>query len=64
MKAKEVLKILNIARTTLYNYTKEGKIKVTQLDNGYYDEDSVYKLIKKINELMLFMLEYLLINKK
>lgn len=47
MKAKEVLKILNIARTTLYNYTKEGKIKVTQLDNGYYDEDSVYKLIKK-----------------
>ncbi len=49
MKAKEVLKLLDISRATLYNYTKDGKIKVTQLDNGYYDydEDSVYKLIKK-----------------
>ena len=49
MKAKEVLKILQISRTTLYNYTKEGKIKVTPLENGYYDydEESVYQLIKK-----------------
>lgn len=49
MKAKEVLKLLNISRATLYNYTKDGKIKVTQLDNGYYDydEESVFKIIKK-----------------
>lgn len=49
MKAKEVMKLLNISRSTLYNYTKEGKIKVTELDNGYYDydEESVFKVIKK-----------------
>jgi putative resolvase len=49
MKAKEVLKILNISRATLYNYTKDGKIKVKKLDNGYYeyDEESVFKIIKK-----------------
>ena len=49
MKAKEVLKLLNISRATLYNYTKNGKIKVQLLDNGYYDYDevSVYKIIKK-----------------
>lgn len=49
MKAKEVLKLLNISRATLYNYTKDKKIKVIQLDNGYYDydEESVFKIIKK-----------------
>ena len=49
MKAKEVMKLLNISRATLFNYTKDGKIKVTKLDNGYYeyDEASVFKIIKK-----------------
>jgi len=49
MKAKEVLKILDISRITLYNYTKEGKIKATKLSNGYYDydEQSVLKIINK-----------------
>lgn len=51
MKAKEVLKILNISRTTLYNYTRNGILKTTKLDNGYYDydEDSVFKILKKDN---------------
>jgi predicted site-specific integrase-resolvase len=49
MKAYEVMKLLQISRGTLYNYTKDGKIKVNKLDNGYYDydEDSVFKIIKK-----------------
>jgi predicted site-specific integrase-resolvase len=49
MKAKEVLKILNISRITLYTYTKEGKIKATKMNNGCYDydEQSVLKIIKK-----------------
>ena len=49
MKAKEVLKFLNISRTTLYYYTRDGIIKTTKLDNGYYDYDeaSVFKILKK-----------------
>lgn len=49
MKAKDVIKILKISRSTLYNYTRDGIIKATLLDNGYYDydEDSVFKIIKK-----------------
>ena len=49
MRAKEVMKILNICRSTLYKYTKEETIKSVQLDNGYYDfdEKSVYSLLKK-----------------
>ena len=51
MKSKEVLQLLGISRVTLYKYVKNGTIKVTQLDNGYYDYDqkSVFKLIKKEN---------------
>ena len=50
MKAKEVMKLMNISRTTLFYYTKNGKIKVTKFDNGYYDydEESVFKLFLKI----------------
>lgn len=49
MKSKDVLRLLKISRATLYNYTKSGKIKSTRLDNGYfdYDQDSVFKIIKK-----------------
>ncbi len=49
MKAKQVLKLLNIHRVTLYNYVKSGTVSVTKLDNGTYDydENSVFKLMKK-----------------
>jgi predicted site-specific integrase-resolvase len=38
-----------MSRSNLYNYTKEGKIKVSKLSNGYYDydEESIFKLINK-----------------
>ena len=51
MKAREVMKLLNICRTTLYLYTKNNIIKYTKLSNGYYDydEQSVLKFIKKDN---------------
>lgn len=39
MKAKEVLKLLNISRVTLYTYVKKGIIKTRLLSNGYYDYD-------------------------
>jgi len=48
MKAKEVLKILQITRQTLSTYVRNGKIKVLLLDNGRYRYDplSVYSLAK------------------
>ena len=48
MKAKEVMKVLNICRTTLYNYTKDRTLKSVKLSNGYYDYDekSVYDFMK------------------
>ena len=53
MKAKDVLKILGVSRQTLYNYVKQGKIKVSSVYNKNfyeYDDDSVYALIGKTNE--------------
>lgn len=53
MKAKDVLKILGISRQTLYNYLKQGKIKVSSVYNKNfyeYDDDSIYALIGKKNE--------------
>ena len=49
MKSKDVLKFLDISRVTLCKYVKNGSIKVTPLDNGYYDydEESVFKFAKK-----------------
>lgn len=51
MKAREVMKLLNICRTTLYHYTKDNIIKHNKLSNGYYDYDehSVLQFIKKDN---------------
>ena len=46
MKAKEVMKVLNICRTTLSNYVKAGTIKCSKLSNGYYNEKSVYDFMK------------------
>lgn len=48
MKAKDVLKLLNIHRQTLHTYVKTGKIKIKSIINKYhyeYDDDSVYALI-------------------
>ena len=47
MKAKDVLKILNITRPTLTKYIKENKIKVDSVINGQYvyNDESVYSLI-------------------
>ena len=49
MKCKEVLKLLKITRQTLNKYKKEGRIKTTQLPNGYfeYDKNDVYKILNK-----------------
>lgn len=47
MKAKNVLKILNITRPTLTKYVRENKIKVDSVINGQYvyNDESVYSLI-------------------
>ena len=49
MKSKEVLKILRISRATLVKYVKQGKIKVTELYNGFYEynDKDVYNIINK-----------------
>lgn len=51
MKSKDVLQLLQVSRATLYKYVKNGSIKVTELENGYYDYDKedVMKLLKKDN---------------
>ncbi len=48
-KSKEVLELLQITRSTLTKYVKEGIIKIEVLPNGGYDYDkeSVYKLFNK-----------------
>lgn len=47
MKAKDVLKILNITRPTLTKYVKEHKVKVDSVINGQYvyNDESIYSLI-------------------
>lgn len=47
MKAKEVIKILNISRPTLYKYVKQGLIKIDSNINGKYryNAESVYNLL-------------------
>lgn len=47
MKAKDVLKILNITRPTLCSYLKQGIIKAIKTPKGHYiyDEDSVLAVI-------------------
>ena len=49
MKANEVMKILQISRSTLLRWRKEGILKANKLPSGQYDwdEDSVYALINK-----------------
>jgi len=49
MKAKEVLRLLNITRPTLTKYVKSGLIKINSQINGQYDydEESVFNLLNK-----------------
>lgn len=52
MKAGQVMDILNISRSTLYNYTSSGKIRITKLENGLndYSDEDVYRLANKSRE--------------
>ena len=47
MKAKEVMKILGITRTSLHNYITRGWIRYETMPNGYhnYNDDDVYAFI-------------------
>lgn len=49
MKANEVMKALQISRSTLLRWRKEGILKAKKLPSGQYDwdEDSVFELINK-----------------
>lgn len=49
MKANNVLKILRISRSSLYNYVKSDLIQAIRLPTGRldYDEQSVYKFLNK-----------------
>ena len=46
MKAKEVMKILEITRPTLCKYVKQGLVKVDCKINGQYryNDESVYQI--------------------
>lgn len=60
LRSSDVCKLLNISRTALSFYVRDGKIKVTKKENGRYDydDDSVYALrnqrIRKQSYLYLF----------
>ena len=45
MKSKQVLKILKVTRPTLTKYVKNGRIKVKEMPNGFYEynDDDVFK---------------------
>lgn len=49
MKAKDVMRVLQISRATLYRYVKAGTIKVDCEINGQYryNAESVYSLLGK-----------------
>ena len=49
MKARDVMRVLNITRPTLCAYVKKGLIKIDSEINGQYkyNRESVYKLMEK-----------------
>jgi len=51
MRARQVLKLLQISRTTLYRYVQKNFIKVSRNKNGYYDYDrvSVFNFLNQQN---------------
>lgn len=52
MRAKDVMKILDISRTTLYRYVKKGLIKIDSEINGryIYNKNSVFALLKGVHK--------------
>jgi len=54
VKAADVMRILQISRSTLWLYVKQGKIRVRKLHNGRYDynDEDVWKLAGKCKERM------------
>lgn len=52
MKAREVMRILNITRQTLSNYVKSGKLTPVKINPHHYDykEDEVYSLLGRCKE--------------
>ena len=46
MKYKEVIKILKVARPTIYSYVKKGKIRATKINHSLldYNEEDVFKV--------------------
>lgn len=46
MKYKEAISILKVARPTLYNYVKKGKIRVNKINHSLldYNEEDVFKV--------------------
>ena len=66
MKANQVMKILQISRSTLKHYHEKGLIKATQKPTGQFefDNDSVWLFRNNILLARLFsMVALLLINK-
>ena len=57
MKAKEVMKVLQISRATLARWRKKGILSATKLSNGQYDWDanSVFKLLNKGEERKIYL---------
>lgn len=49
MKAKEVLKLLNVSRQSLTRYIALGYLEVSKLPNGQYDynEESIFKFLNR-----------------
>ena len=49
MKAKDVMRVLQISRATLYRYVKAGKIKIDCVINGQYrySPESVFSILNK-----------------
>ena len=49
MKANEVMKLLQISRSTLLRWRKDGILNATKLPSGQYDWDanSVFKILNK-----------------
>lgn len=52
MNTREVMKVMGISRSTLYNYRNSGQLKYTKTVSGRfnYDDNCVYELIDEIKK--------------
>jgi predicted site-specific integrase-resolvase len=57
MNARDVMRILRISKSTLYNYRKQSRIPCTLLPNGRYnyDDKAVYELANKGNRRKVYV---------